>query len=266
LPDRTLREDEPPAAAKLDFGRGETVRMDDAPQERRAIAAAIHDGADDAVVALSSPPAAARPMAPERPKLTAATRLTRTGTLMGTPRFMAPEQIRGGVADHRSDQFSFCVALYHALYGAFPFAGEHPHELLDSIEMGVLGSEHSAGLAAGLRKALCRGLSVDPSERFHSMAELLAALEPGLRRRRGWIAGAVLLFPAALAVYLWPSRHTDPCARAGDGIDAAWSAERRAQVRDAFARSDRPYAEAAWRGASHRLDDYAGRWRDAAVT
>src|SRR4029079_15271584 len=78
----------------------------------------------------------------DAPKRTAATRLTRTGTVMGTPRFMAPEQIRGGVPDHRSDQFSFCVALYHALYGAFPFQGEDQDELLDSIRTGVTGLEH----------------------------------------------------------------------------------------------------------------------------
>jgi serine/threonine protein kinase/tetratricopeptide (TPR) repeat protein len=265
LPDRTARNDEPPAAARLDFGHGATVRMD-AAADRRATAAAVQDGAADEAVAVPPyTPADAPSVTPERPKLTAATRLTRTGTVMGTPRFMAPEQIRGGVADHRSDQFSFCVALYHALHGAFPFAGEHPHELLDAIETGVPGSEHSAGLAAGLRKALCRGLSVDPSERFPSMGELLAALEPGLRRRRGWIAGAVLLFLAVVAVYFWPSRQVDPCARAGDGIASAWSADRRAQVRAAFGRSDRPYADAAWHGASQRLDDYASRWRDAAV-
>jgi len=265
LPDRTVRDGNPPAAARLDLGHGATVRMDPA-EERRATAAAVQiRAADDAVPAVPPyVPADAPSVAPGWNKLTAATRLTRTGTVMGTPRFMAPEQIRGGVADHRSDQFSFCVALYHALYGAFPFAGEHPHELLDSIETGVPGSEHSAGLAAGLRKALCRGLSVDPSERFPSMGELLAALEPGLRRRRGWIAGAVLLFLAA-ALYFWPSRQVDPCARAGDGITSAWSADRRAQVRAAFGRSDRRYADAAWRGVSERLDDYASRWRDAAV-
>jgi serine/threonine protein kinase len=49
------------------------------------------------------------------PRLKAALRLTETGTVMGTPFFMAPEQMRGAVADLRSDQFSFCVALYQAL-------------------------------------------------------------------------------------------------------------------------------------------------------
>ncbi|TMQ11248.1 MAG: tetratricopeptide repeat protein [Deltaproteobacteria bacterium] len=202
----------------------------------------------------------------EVPRLTAATRLTRTGTVMGTPRFMAPEQIRGGVPDQRSDQFSFCVALYHALYGAFPFTGERPQELLSSIETGVHGVEHSAGVAARLRKALCRGLSVEPSERFASMGELLAALEPGLRRRGGWIAGAVLLVVVAAGVLLWPARAADPCASAGAAMDSPWSTERQDAIHRALSQSGLPYAETTWRGVKQRLDRYTKDWRAEATS
>ncbi|MBA2542205.1 MAG: serine/threonine protein kinase, partial [Deltaproteobacteria bacterium] len=50
-------------------------------------------------------------------------RLTRTGTLLGTPRFMAPEQFAGGEITPSTDQFGFCVALYSALYRTLPFRG-----------------------------------------------------------------------------------------------------------------------------------------------
>src|SRR5262249_9314145 len=50
-----------------------------------------------------------------------ATPLTRSDAVIGTPRFMAPEQGRGLKADARADQFSFCVALYHALYDQYPY-------------------------------------------------------------------------------------------------------------------------------------------------
>src|SRR5262249_11368953 len=51
-----------------------------------------------------------------------ATPLTRSDAVIGTPRFMAPEQGLGLKADARADQFSFCVSLYHALYGAYPYS------------------------------------------------------------------------------------------------------------------------------------------------
>ena len=50
-----------------------------------------------------------------------ATPLTQAGVVIGTPPYMAPEQLTSRVSDARSDQFSFCVALYEALYGERPF-------------------------------------------------------------------------------------------------------------------------------------------------
>src|SRR6185295_18344469 len=67
-----------------------------------------------------------------------------------------------------------------------------------------------------------------------------------------------------VVTWLWPQRVEDPCVRAGGAIAALWSAERRDAVRDAFLRSSLPYAEAAWQGASQRIDDYARRWSDEA--
>ena len=200
------------------------------------------------------------------PRLKAALRLTETGTVMGTPFFMAPEQMRGAIADRRSDQFSFCVALYHALYEAFPFSGRSLKELRDSMQSDEVAFTPSVPVPAFVRQALHRGLAVDPGQRFASMAELLAALSPRTRRRRAWIAAAGLLAIAAGAAVVVRSQAADPCAAAGIAIDAEWSPARQVAMHVAFLGSGLPFAEPAWQGVKTRVDDYARQWhRDASA-
>jgi tetratricopeptide (TPR) repeat protein len=194
------------------------------------------------------------------PRLKAALRLTETGMVMGTPFFMAPEQMRGAVADLRSDQFSFCVSLYHALYDTFPFSGRSFKELRDSIETDEVEFAPGVGVPAFVRRALHRGLSVDPAHRFAAMGDLLAALAPRVRRHRGWIAAAGLLAAAATTVVVVRLKAPDPCAAAGAAIDVEWSPDRQATMHAKFLHSDLPFAEAAWQGVKPRLDDYARRW------
>ena len=64
--------------------------------------------------------------------------LTRTGAIAGTPAYMAPEQFFGQPVDARTDQFAFCIALYEALYGERPFAGENSLRLAVNVTEGVL--------------------------------------------------------------------------------------------------------------------------------
>ncbi|HXI57350.1 MAG TPA: bifunctional serine/threonine-protein kinase/formylglycine-generating enzyme family protein, partial [Polyangia bacterium] len=121
--------------------------------------------------------------------------LTRTGALMGTPAYMAPEQFLGERADERSDQFSFCVALYEALYGERPFAGDDLISLSVSVTEGQVRTlPKDRGVPTWVRRALLRGLRPNPGDRYPSMAWLIGALEddPAIKRRRRLIAAGVV--------------------------------------------------------------------------
>jgi len=108
--------------------------------------------------------------------------LTQTGLLVGTPAYMAPEQFVGQTVDARTDQFSFCVALYEALYGERPFRGRNLLDLTASVLSGVVGEAPAgARVPAWVRRILLRGLRPNPEDRWPSMTTLLAALEA--RRR-----------------------------------------------------------------------------------
>jgi WD40 repeat protein/predicted Ser/Thr protein kinase len=129
--------------------------------------------------------------------------LTKTGALLGTPAYMAPEQIRGEHTGPRTDQFSFCVALWEALYGRRPFGGETVGELTNNILAGeIVEPSKEVRVAGRVRQALERGLALDAEARWPSMAELLSALEgqPPASRRRSLFVGALLALAGVAVV------------------------------------------------------------------
>ena len=119
--------------------------------------------------------------------------LTRTGTILGTPAYMSPEQHAGEPADARSDQFSFCVALYEALAGQRPFLGDSLEELAQNVRSDPALNRDLAGVPRTVRETLRRGLRTRPADRFTTMVALLERLEEGLEgsgARRDLAAGA----------------------------------------------------------------------------
>jgi hypothetical protein len=98
------------------------------------------------------------------------------GGIVGTPSYMAPERLRGGRGDARSDQYSFCVALWRGLYGQRPYGGETREAVLEEIERGELRVDPDADVPEWLVAVVRRGLSTSPDERYASMDELIEAL------------------------------------------------------------------------------------------
>jgi len=107
-------------------------------------------------------------------------RQTRAGQLVGTPEFMAPEQIRGEDADERSDLYSLAIVLFSLLSGRAPFRARSEYDLMKAqIELSppsLLGE--CPGLPREIDEVLQRALAKAPDDRFQSAAELRAALEP----------------------------------------------------------------------------------------
>jgi len=123
--------------------------------------------------------------------------LTETGAIKGTPAYMAPEQFAGDMVDERTDQFSFCVALYEALHGRRPFRATSAELTRRAADDPISLSADERRVPAPVREALRRGLSADPTQRFPSMQRLLEALSDasgeavGARRRRRWLTTAI---------------------------------------------------------------------------
>ena len=109
--------------------------------------------------------------------------LTRTGALIGTPAYMAPELLSGGAASPASDQFAFGVVLHEACHGHRPFVGDSVPALLTAIESGKLAAGH-APIPAPVTAIIRRALDRDPARRFPDMPALLTSLRAA-RARRG---------------------------------------------------------------------------------
>ncbi len=166
----------------------------------------------------------------------AASDLTRTGEVLGTPHFMSPEQVTGEAVDGRSDLFSLGVVLYLMVSGQRPFHGE----TISSVCYQIVHAPpkplpDAAGLNPALRAVLDRLLAKAPAERFASgreLREVLEALESETRSQEAIPAGAPPEAPApppqgTLKTSTVPSRparkaHPEALRGGGHGRTLAW--------------------------------------------
>src|SRR5262249_13624438 len=118
--------------------------------------------------------------------------MTQTGAILGTPAYMAPEQLAGDSVDARCDQFAFCVVAWECLFGKRPFAGNTLAALEDAIVRQELQRPARSDVPQRVRDVIERGLSVKPSERFADMPALLAALRAAAAPRTKKVLAVVL--------------------------------------------------------------------------
>jgi tetratricopeptide (TPR) repeat protein len=207
------------------------------------------------------------------PALDGDLRLTAPGDVVGTPYFMAPEQFAGGPVDARTDQFSFCVALYHALYGVRPFNADAVDALSARVRAGgVEPAPPKTTVPIWIRRILIRGLAVDSSSRWATMHELVAALETDpvrARRRLSLSAGLVALVgAAALGLARGPTERAPLCLGGPARLAGSWEGaqasgddqSRRNTIEKAFAATRVPGAREVWTRVEALLDRYRDGW------
>ncbi|MEM9462100.1 MAG: serine/threonine-protein kinase [Myxococcota bacterium] len=191
--------------------------------------------------------------------------LTETGAVMGTPAYMPPEQMKGHEADARSDQFSFCVSLYEAVYGKRPFEGSTLTELTASMTRGrIRPVPKGSSVPTRLRTILLRGLALEPDKRWPSMEALLHQLHTLVAPRpRRWVALGLTTGLAALGGGLALGQYAqvkERCTGAPAQMDGIWDDARRGQVQAALLGTERSLAPDTWARIEPRLDAYAQGW------
>ena len=191
--------------------------------------------------------------------------LTKTGAVLGTPAYMPPEQMDGREADARSDQFSYCVALWEAVYGERPFEGSSMAALMVAMAGGdVRPAPKGSPVPGRLRAVLKRGLAVDPAQRWPSMKLLLAELQRQVAPRRGArqiVLGLGLLGSLAAAQALWPE--AGPCEAIEGAPAPAWTSESQDAVERGLLAVGLPYASKVAPRVAEGLERYAREWTDA---
>jgi tetratricopeptide (TPR) repeat protein len=203
--------------------------------------------------------------------------VTQVGSVVGTPAYMAPEQLGRSAPEPRADQFSFCVTLYEALYQRRPFErGEieaavqsllapKAGECRGSVQSGRPLAPHEpprdSRVPGWILRVLQRGLSLQPQDRYPTMDLLLADLrrDPAVARRRrlGWVGAAIALAGTLLAFRQVAYRREKLCRGAESRLVGVWDGPVKAAIERSFRASGRSHAAMTWERLQTALDGYA---------
>ncbi len=191
--------------------------------------------------------------------------LTQAGRIVGTPAYMAPEQLMGAKADARTDQFSFAVTLYEALAGGRPFTGGSLSERSKNVLEGRFEPlPQGVKLPSWLMKTVTRALAANPQQRYPSMRDLLTALrrDPARVRQRVFVGtvALALVVSAGAAVANQVRERSLLCTGAGAKLAGIWDAPRRGAIERAIQATGHASAATAWGQVDRTLSRYAQAW------
>jgi eukaryotic-like serine/threonine-protein kinase len=191
--------------------------------------------------------------------------LTAPGVRMGTPGYMAPEQL-DGKADARADQFGFAATAFRALTGDRPYKAD----TLDGYRAAIRGATRTpwpSTIPRRLRRVIDRGLAIRPEDRYASMARFVGELERAVDAPRRLVARLATGAAGAgvAAVIAWAvlaNRGAAPsCASEDAAFAGVWDDARKAELARVFTATGAPHAADTTRRVHALLDGYTSAWR-----